>query len=474
MLSLFILLPFFCLIAVNLPVKGARRLAFWLTASLFVLQILAVLLHPSVFWGMKEDLFANFFAINFSVNNLSLVIFLTIGIVGLVSLIIGKYTLANRPDRFHFTNLLLTALIGMNALALLTDLFSMYVFIEVTALSSFILIAVQREKTALEGAFKYLIISTIASALMLSSVALILLVSGSTSFDVVSAALKASSGSVFVKLAVALFLCGPFIKSGLVPFHGWLPDAYSAAPSAVSVLLAGIITKVSGVYVLMKLVMSVFGFTPVIRDILMFAGALSIVFGALAAIGQKDFKRMLAYSSISQVGYIIIGLGCGTKLAIAGAALHFFNHAVFKSLLFTNAAVMEQKLGTVDMDKMGGLTSRMPFTGMTSLIAFLSTAGIPPLSGFWSKLLIVVALWTSGMHGYAAIALLASVLTLAYFLSMQRRVFFGKLRPGLEAVQEAGTGLVITQVALALVILGVGLGFPFMLKTLAPLKNILW
>jgi len=108
----------------------------------------------------------------------------------------------------------------------------------------------------------------------------------------------------------------------------------------------------------------------------MFTGALSIVIGAFAALGQTNFKRMLAYSSISQVGYIILALGCGTKLALAGAAFHLFNHAIFKSLLFVNAASVENRLGTVDMDKMGGLSSRMPVTGTTSVVALLSTAGI--------------------------------------------------------------------------------------------------
>jgi multicomponent Na+:H+ antiporter subunit D len=271
-------------------------------------------------------------------------------------------------------------------------------------------------------------------------------------------------GSLFVKLAIALFLCGLFIKSGIVPFHGWLPDAYSAAPSAVSVFLAGIVTKATGVYVLMRLVISVLGFSPAVKAALMFFGLFSIIAGALAAMGQKDFKRMLSYSSISQVGYIVLALGCATPLAVAGAIFHFFNHAIFKSLLFVNAASVEERLGTVDMNTMGGLAARMPVTGATSVVGLLSTAGIPPLSGFWSKFMIIVALWLAGNRAYAVLALLASIFTLGYLLSMQRRVFFGKLKEGLEEVKEAGSPLVISEAILAAVTIGIGVGFPFMIN----------
>jgi multicomponent Na+:H+ antiporter subunit D len=250
-----------------------------------------------------------------------------------------------------------------------------------------------------------------------------------------------------------------------VPFHGWLPGAYSAAPGAVSVLLAGIITKAVGIYALIRLSTLVFGPTSSINSLLMIAGAISILVGALAAIGQADFKRMLAYSSISQVGYIVLGLGCGSALGIAGAIFHLFNHSIFKSLLFVNSAAVEEQLGTTDMNQMGGLGKRMPVTSITSFIAFLSTAGVPPLSGFWSKLVIVVALWQGGHFIYAFIAILASVLTLAYLLLMQRKVFFGKLSHRWENIKEAGIGIVFPAIILALIILGVGLLFPLMFNS---------
>jgi multicomponent Na+:H+ antiporter subunit D len=127
------------------------------------------------------------------------------------------------------------------------------------------------------------------------------------------------------------------------------------------------------------------------------------------------------------MGYIVLGFGCGTSLGIAGAVFHLFNHSVFKSLLFANAGAVESRTGTRDMDKMGGLASRMPWTGLTSVLATLSAAGVPPLAGFWSKLIIVMALWMSEYYAYATVAVLTSIITLAYLLFMQRRVFFGKI-----------------------------------------------
>jgi formate hydrogenlyase subunit 3/multisubunit Na+/H+ antiporter MnhD subunit len=299
---------------------------------------------------------------------------------------------------------------------------------------------------------------------MLSSIGLLLLFAGGSSFENIRLALSISGGAFLLKLSLGLFLCGLFIKSGLVPFHGWLPDAYSSASAPVSILLAGIVTKVSGVYVLLRLMVSVFGGIASIQNVLMFIGALSIVAGALLALTQNNFKRLLSYSSISQVGYIILAAGCATPLAFLGATFHFFNHAVFKSLLFVNAAAVEKQTGSVDIDTMGGLAHKMPVTGTTSIIAFLSTAGIPPLSGFWSKLIIVIALWNAGNIVYASIAVLASVITLGYLLHLQRQVFFGKLRAGLENIKEADSGLLLPQIILAIIIVGVGILGPWILK----------
>jgi multicomponent Na+:H+ antiporter subunit D len=357
--------------------------------------------------------------------------------------------------------LLLIALCGANGVALAGDLFSLYVFIEVASVSSFILIVFNKDRDAFEGAFKYIILSAIATTMMLTSIGLIFLFTGDMSFTAISLAMDSSMHTMLILLATGVFLCGLFIKAGLVPFHGWLADAYTASCPPATVYLGGIATKALGIYTLIRVAVSVFGFDTPINKVFLFIGALSVVVGALATLTQTDFKRMLAYSSISQTGYIVLGLGCASGLGIAAAAFHFFNHAVFKSLLFVNSAAVEKEAGTRDMDRLTGLAQKMPVTGITSVLAGMSAAGLPPLAGFWSKLLIIIALWKATHYNYAVVAVLASLLTLAYILLMQRKVFFGTISDGLSHIKEAGWELVLPQIVLAAIIVGVGLLFPF-------------
>ena len=440
----------------NLPFSFLRKGVIPFGVAFAVLQAIAVLVWPAEL--------TTSFVLPLSADGLSRVMLLAIAVVAAATLLVGRFTTPDEIRRNNFAHLVLLAMTGMNGVALCADLFSIYVFVEIAAVASFILIASEKNRAGLEGAFKYFVLSAVASISMLTAIALLFLVSGSTGFAGVALAISRLGGQPLVLLALALFIGGLFIKSGLVPFHGWVPDAYSSAPAAVSVLLAGIVTKTTGVYVLIRLVMDVLGFNAHVRDIMMLVGALTITAAAFTAMVQTDMKRMLAFSSISQVGYIILSFGVGTPLGIAGAVFHLFNHAIFKSLLFVNAAAVEKQTGTQDMTMMGGLAARMPLTGTTSVIGLLSTAGVPPLAGFWSKLVIILALWQSGHYAYASIAVLASLITLAYFLIMQRKVFFGLLRPGFEKVTEAFE-LAVPTIVLAAITVAIGLLIPFIKGT---------
>jgi multicomponent Na+:H+ antiporter subunit D len=464
MLSLFLLLPLVGIIVSNLPVKNMQRAAFWYVLLLSAGQVFVVLFHIGNFWYQPGP-WDQFFELKLFADNLSYVFLLSIGVVAFTAVLVAWQTITEPKQRLNFANLVLISLIGMNGTVLLADIFSLYVFLEITAVSSFILIAFNRDLDALEGAFKYIILSAVATILMLGAIAALFLISGDTSFASISQAIKNNNQNAIATAAMGAFICGLFIKGGLVPFHGWLPAAYPSAPAAVSVLLAGIVTKVSGIYGLIRLVTTVFGPVSSINNILMVVGIISILTGALAALGQNDFKKMLAYSSISQVGYIVLGLGCGTALGFAGALFHLFNHSIFKSLLFVNSAAVEQRTGTRDMTRMGGLGAKMPFSNATSLIASFSAAGVPPMAGFWSKLMIIIALWQRSHYAYAAIAILASVITLAYLLSMQRKVFFGVLSENLRNIKEADAGIVLASVVLATIIIGTGVLFPLLFNS---------
>ena len=494
MLSWFILAPLAGVILLNLPLADAlRKRAFVLAVLLAAAQAAVVLFAPQARLmqaGAADDLLR----MDLQLTRLGMVMLLSIGVSLFAAALVGMATVsaADEPRRpARFASLLLLAMAAMNGAVLVKDLFSLYVFIEVTSVASFVMIAFHRQAKALEGAFKYVLMSAIATVLMLSAVGLLLMVAGKTSFAGVAEALRAGPNVVIARIAIGAFLCGLFIKGGLVPFHGWVLGAYSAAPSAASVMLAGIGTKVSGVYGLVRLAQEVFPHSDGLTNVLMLVGAISIAVGALAALGQKDMKRMLAYSSISQVGYIILALGCAVMaidpadpkapvlqaaadLALVAAVFHLFNHCVFKSLLFVNSAALEQQLGTTDMGRMGGLGSRMPITGVTCLIGSLSTAGIPPFSGFWSKVLIVVALWKAGFTFYAGFAVALSLFTLGYFLVLQRKVFFGKLADTLSTIREAGWELTLPAVVLAGVTSGMGVMIPLLMNTfLLPIPSVL-
>ncbi|MEG1538181.1 MAG: proton-conducting transporter membrane subunit, partial [Clostridiales bacterium] len=400
----------------------------------------------------------------FSVDNLSLVVLFSIGMVVTAGFLVANKTIGLKA--VNFTNLVMVITLGMNGIALVTDLFSLYVFLEITGVASYVLIAFNTERNGLEGAFKYLVMSAIATAFILGGLAFVFMESGSLIFrDVTAAMLNWQSANEPALLIVAfiMLITGFSIKSGIMPFHGWLPDAYQSAPAAVSVILGGIVTKMVGVYAILRITSQLFAQVEMIQQVLTVLAIISIVGGAVAAIGQKDFKRILAYSSISQIGYIVLGAACGSVVGFIGAVLHFFNHATFKTTLFMNSSAVEIATGTTDIEKLGGLQDKMPITGVSSILAFLSTAGIPPLAGFWSKLLIIIAVWQTGHQAIAGVALFASIFTAAYFLRLQRQVFFGPVAEGLEEIKEVKGGIAVASVVLSVITVGFGLLFPAVL-----------
>ncbi len=475
MLALFVLVPLALVLILNiLRFDFIKKISCWTGVLAALAQIGFVLFVPIDKLASQSGFFGKYFAFNFTMDSLSKLMLLTIGIVVFAAVLIGQFTYSDDTKRFNFLNLMLLALAGMNGIVMVSDIFSLYVFIEIVAVASFILISTYKDKLALESTFKYIVLSIAATVFIMLSIAIFMLLSGGTSFASITSMSKSYAGSPLIIIAVCMFISGTFTKGGLVPFHGWLPDAHSSAPGSISILLSGIVIKVTGIYPLIRILNLTGGGGDTVKDILLVIGALSIVVGALASLGQNDMKRMLAFSSVSQMGYIVLSLGTGTALGIAGAVFHILNHAIFKSQLFANAAAVEKQAGTRDMNKLGGLAKKMPITGGTSIVAMLSISGIPPLSGFWSKLLIILALWQSAHYTYAFIAVVASVITLAYFLMLQRKVFFGQLAQGLENIKEAKAGLVLPAIILALLTICIGIFFPFIYnKLILPIQSIL-
>jgi len=265
-----------------------------------------------------------------------------------------------------------------------------------------------------------------------------------------------------VLFATALFIMGFGLKAALVPFHPWLPDAHPAAPAPISAMLSGVLIKALGVYTLMRLIFNVFGLSPFISSVLMVLGGLSMVVGGLLAIGQDDLKRLLAYSSISQIGYVVAGIALGTPLGILGGLFHLINHATFKSLLFLSSGAIEYGTETRKLSRMGGLSRNMPVSTTSAAVGFLSISGIPPLNGFWSKLIIVIALIQAKQYILATVAVLVSFLTILYFMRVQRNLFFGDVPAGLSKTKEVPYLMRVSLVVLALMCLAMGLFYPYL------------
>jgi multicomponent Na+:H+ antiporter subunit D len=460
-LTLFVLVPLLVLLLLNLPWKGFPQHApLFAVLALGFANVVFGLALPTLNLELELPIVSQL-QFGLVADDLARVFLVSIGLVVCATALVSQQVLASERTQRNFNSVLLVSLTGMNGVVLLSDFFSLYVFLEVTAIASFILIAYEKGLFAVEGAFRYLLMSVVAGLFMLTGVGLMVLTVGSTSFSAVHEVLKAADSSPpLLKTAVVLYIVGLFIKGGLVPFHGWLPGAYSSAPAGVSVLLAGIVTKVSGIYALVRIAQNVLTPDPAMCNVLLVAGSISIVVGAVAAMTQSDLKRVLAYSSISQVGYIVLALGCGTQLGVVAATFHLFNHVIFKSLLFVDSASVESSIGTTDMGRMGGLGAKMPWTGTTTCIGFLSAAGIPPFSGFWSKLLIVLALWKAEREGFASLAVIASTLTLGYFMVVQYRAFFGKPAPDVSSAKEAGPGYIIPALMFAFITVAIGAFFP--------------
>jgi multicomponent Na+:H+ antiporter subunit D len=357
-----------------------------------------------------------------------------------------KYTAKNK-----FYTLFLLMIGGMNGVVISGDIFNLFVFFELASIASYALVAYGSRAEELEASFKYMAMGAMGSLFILLGIGFLYSYASTLNMAHLSQIIAAQGVNKAVIFSSILFILGFGLKAAIVPFHAWLADAHPAAPAPISAMLSGILIKSLGIYSLCRIFYNVLGVSPSFLSLLMFLGAISIIIGGLLALGQKDLKRMLAYSSISQVGYIILGLGIGTPLGILGALFHLFNHSVFKSLLFLNSGAVEYATGTRDLEKLGGLREKMPVTASTSLIASMAISGVPPFNGFFSKLLIIFACIKSGYIGYGIWAIIGSVLTISYFMKFQKNTFFGPLPKELKDTKEVPFLMQTSMVILSIV-----------------------
>lgn len=405
-------------------------------------------------------------AIYLVIDGFSKLLLLIISLIGFLSALYAlSYTRQYTAEpKFYILFSLLIA--GMNGLVISGDIFNIFVFLEISSIAAYALVAFGIEREQLEASFKYQVLGGVASLIILLSIGFIYWQTGTLNMADISA--QVAGTGVFFKFVAVLLITGFGLKAAIFPFHSWLPDAHSSAPSPISAMLSGVVIKAIGIYVILRLFFNMFAVNYEISMTITVLGALSMIIGSLLAIGQWDIKRMLAYSSISQIGYVILGVGIGmlvlvrggdikiAALAITGGLFHLINHAVFKGLLFLGAGAVEYRTGTRDMRKLGGLNEVMPVTASSSLIASLSISGVPPFNGFFSKLIIIIAAVQAKYYFLALLAVIVSIITIGYFMKLQKYTFFNK-NVNFPKIREVPFSMAFSQILLAVLCLGLSL-----------------
>ncbi len=373
-------------------------------------------------------------AIYMVVDGFTKILLLIISVVGfLVALYSISYTKQYTAER-KFYILYSLMLAGMYGVVVSGDIFNMYVFLEIASIASYALVAFGIQKQQLEASFKYQILGGVASMLILMGIGFIYWSTGT--LNLADIATQLTADTIIMKFIAVLMIVGFGLKAAIFPFHAWLPDAHSSAPSPISAMLSGVLIKAIGIYVIFRIFFNMFALSYEISMVITVLGTLSMIIGGLLAIGQWDMKRLLAYSSISQMGYVFLGVGIGmlvlaqkgnpavAAFSILGGLFHLLNHAMFKGLLFLGAGAVEYRTETRDMKQLGGLSEVMPVTAGTSMAASLAISGIPPFNGFFSKLIIIIAAVQAGYVTLALLAVVVSIITIGYFMKMQKYTFF--------------------------------------------------
>jgi multicomponent Na+:H+ antiporter subunit D len=345
------------------------------------------------------------------------------GIVGTVVVFYSYHSVGRRREHFGYYPLVLILLLGVCGAFLTGDLFNLYVWFEVMLIASFVLLVLGNERPQVEGALKYVTLNLFSSMLFLTGVGLLYGLTGTlTMADLARAVADVDEG---LRIPVAmLFLVAFGIKAGAFPLFFWLPASYHTPPTAVSALFAGLLTKV-GVYAMVRVFTLVFiGDSDVIHTVITVGAGLTMAVGVLGAVAQHEFRRILAFHSVSQIGYMLVGLGLLTPFGLAGTIFFVVHHAVVKTSLFLVSGVAERIRGTGELSGIGGLAKSHVAAAWLFALPALSLAGIPPSSGFVAKVAVVRSSMDETSYVVAGVALAVSMLTVFSMLKIWNEVFW--------------------------------------------------
>lgn len=407
--------------------------------GLSVAAILAA--HLSALITLKEVLtrgtmYYNFggwgppWGIEYVLDPLSAGLAVLISFISLMAIIYAKTELEDVTwlRRGVFYALFLLSTTGLLGMIVTGDVFNLYVFLEISSISTYALIASGGTK-AIFAAFRYLIIGTIGGIFYLLGVGYLYAVTGTLNMADLAVRIQPLLDSPPVITAIAIIIVGLGIKMALFPLHGWLPDAHTYAPTPISAIISGIMIKVPA-YVMFRIFYFIMGAGegPVASALTVVGciGAAGIIYGSIMAIAQKEFKRILAYSSMAQIGYIAVGFAIGNIYGLIGAIFHILNHAVMKSCLFLIAGAVKWKTGEYTIHKILQVSRKLPLTMGAFLVAAFSMVGLPPTAGFFSKWYLVLGAFEAGKWPFIVVIILSSLLNAVYFFRIIENVYLRK------------------------------------------------
>ncbi|MBL27148.1 MAG: cation:proton antiporter [Rhodospirillaceae bacterium] len=462
---------------VVLPLAGApicailgRRWYGWLiaTALCWATFAISVLLYVQVAEnGPISYMLGNWMApwgIEYRLDRIGALVLIIVSGIAAVSAPFAFHSVhAEIPEDQHryFYTAFLLAMTGLLGMAITGDVFNLFVFLEISSLSSYALISLGRDRKALFASFQYLILGTIGATFIVIGIGLIYMMTGTLNMADLAVRLPAVAGNRVVDAGFVFILVGVAIKLAVFPLHLWLPNAYAYAPSVVSAFLAATATKVAA-YMMFRFVFTVFGvefsFDQMQLSWLLVPLALiAAVTGSLVAIFQDDLKRLLAYSSVAQIGYIVLGIGLATQDSVTAAVVHLFNHALMKGALFMALGAVMLRVGSVDINAIRGLGARMPLTMAAIVIGGLSLIGVPATVGFITKWYLVIAALETGWWEIAVIVLFSSLLAIIYVWRIVEAAYFSEPSETGATVTEAPWPMVASTWVLAAACLYFGL-----------------
>ncbi|QBG35051.1 monovalent cation/H+ antiporter subunit D family protein [Litorilituus sediminis] len=382
--------------------------------------------------------------IEYKIDKLNALLLLIISSISTIVLLASQKSIEKEiPQDKHtlFYILYLLSLTGMLGIVATGDAFNVFVFLEISSLSAYALIALGKDRQALWASFQYLILGTIGATFILIGVGLMYQMTGTLNMLDLAQHLPEVAQTKTVYTAYAFIVAGLCLKLAMFPLHLWLPNAYAYAPSVVTAFFAATATKVA-IYLLIRFTFSVFGFsfsftTIPLQTLLMALGLAGIFIASISAIYQSNIKLLFAYSSIAQIGYMIVGFSLATAAGLTATLLHLFNHALMKSAIFLALGALMYKLGSVHIDNFKGLGRKMPFTMAAIVIGGLSLIGVPLTVGFISKWYLVKALLAQGWWPIAVLILLGSMLAVIYVWKIVEAAYFYPANAAPKQIEEA-------------------------------------